>query len=141
VIYVVQRHGHDCHCYDCVQEWASKQPGRFGERRGGRGRSGPPIAKNPANQEAVNRAWEAQQAKRGGKSRRMRQYDKATNRPEGEQEAGNTWVNGQPAYYEDGRSTGKPNHRDRYYGPNGPFGSNHHHDGSEDDGVTWENYH
>lgn len=73
--------------------------------------------------------------------RRTRNYRSVTDRPDGEQEAGNTFVDGHPAYYEDGGSTSKRGRRERYSGPNGPFGSGHHHDTSHDDGETWERWH
>lgn len=72
---------------------------------------------------------------------RVQSYRAAISRPEGVQKAGNTWVDGQPGYYEDGGTTGRDGHRDRYSGPLGPFGAGHHHDGSEDGGDTWERYH
>src|SRR5258708_26346596 len=73
--------------------------------------------------------------------RRVRDYHNATSRPEGWQEAGNTTVDGQAGYYEDGGSTGRANHRDRYSRPNGPFGPDPPHDRSDDGGETWERYH
>jgi len=102
----------DCACNKCTAA-ASRELNREGQRR----------------------------SRRRGDDRRMQQYRQATSRPEGVQEAGNTSVDGQPGYYEDGGTTGRRGHRDRYYGPNGPFGPDHHHDGSEDGGETWENYH
>jgi hypothetical protein len=71
---------------------------------------------------------------------RLREYRASTGRPEGEQEAGNTWADGRPGYYEDGGTTGKKR-RERYSGPNGPFGPGHHHDTSEDGGETWRRQH
>jgi len=73
--------------------------------------------------------------------RRMREYRESLSRPEGVQEAGNTWVDGDPGYYEDGGSTGKKRRRERYSGPNGPLGPGHHHDSSEDGGETWKRWH
>lgn len=73
--------------------------------------------------------------------RRTRDYRQATSRPQGTQEAGNTFVDGHPAYYEDGGSTGTRGRRERYSGPNGPFGPGHHHDTSRDGGETWERWH
>lgn len=107
------------------------------ERRPQRRQSRPPLAANPANQAAIDAAWERQQAD----ARRIRQYRDATSRPEGTQEAGHTTVDGRSAYYEDGGSTGATGRRERYYGPNGPFGPDHHHDTSFDGGETWENWH
>lgn len=72
---------------------------------------------------------------------RIADVDKATNRPEGMLEAGNTTVDGEPGYYEDGGGTGQSGRRERYSGSNGPFGEGHHHDSSSDDGQTWDRWH
>lgn len=71
----------------------------------------------------------------------IREYDKVTDRPEGVLEAGNTTVDGNPGYYEDGGSTGQSGRRERYSGPNGPLGDDHHHDSSTDGGRTWWRWH
>lgn len=71
---------------------------------------------------------------------RLREHRISSGRPDGTQEAGNTWVDGRPGYYEDGGSTGR-RRRERYSGPNGPFGPGHRHDSSEDGGETWKRRH
>jgi hypothetical protein len=85
---------------------------------------------------------ERQERRRSDRERRVSEYRDATSRPSGTLEAGKTTADGRSAYYEDGGSTGqREGHRDRYSGPEGPFGPGHHHDGSEDGGETWERYH
>lgn len=75
------------------------------------------------------------------REKRIADVASATDRPEGVLEAGNTTVDGNPAYYEDGGSTGQSGRRERYSGPNGPLGDDHHHDSSTDKGRTWWRWH
>lgn len=105
--YALQLPVEDCHCKPCNKERMKK-----------------------VRQEAKRREREEQKRQRAA-------YDSVTNRPQGELEAGNTFVNGQPAYYEDGGQSGIAGQRDRYYGPNGPFGNDHVHNISNDGGETW----
>lgn len=121
------RHPDGCLCYGCIQRRQAQEL-RAIERQRERERR---QAERQAERDA----------RRAERDARIRSYRSATSRPEGTQEAGNTTVDGDPAYYEDGGNTGRPEHRDRYSGPEGPFGPGHHHDGSEDGGETWERYH
>jgi hypothetical protein len=101
-------------------------------------------------QEAYENAvgdWERRRDEEGesrtprSRERRIRDVETSSDRPTGILEAGNTAVDGEAAYYEDGGGTGQSGRRERYSGPNGPFGEGHHHDSSTDQGQTWDRWH
>lgn len=93
--------------------------------------------------------WGARDAERRSRQRGRRErqererqdringYQQASSRPATELEAGNTYIAGHPAYYEDGGQSGIVGQRDLYYGPQGPFGPGHTHEVSHDQGQTW----
>lgn len=94
------RHDEHCHCYDCVMQWAAEHDPSTGRRRSSSGRSrssGPPIAKNPANQEYINKRWKEEQ-ERKAKARQQRRGGRGG-------EASKTFGTGNTDRYGDNRYT------------------------------------